>query len=166
MYQLQEKKTVAISLLGITNGGTANSGAIDTLGFDAASVDVILSASNNTTNVPTVLLIQSADVTNTSSAANITANGQVSYGTGTNATTATANSFSLTSYYTTANTSTSKADVCTWDLALTGGGKGRYLFVTCSPVTTQTITIVANLYRGALAPSKAVDKNVQVWETL
>jgi hypothetical protein len=164
MYQLQTTKKIVLPPASYTNGATAAL-TIDTLGFDAVSIDAVLSASNNATNVPSVFNLQTADVTNASSFGNVTANGAVNYGSGTSNQTVTANSGSLTSYYTTANTSTSAADVITYDLALVGG-KQRYLKVSISPVTTQTIAIVANLYRGAIEPATSVGKNVQVWATL
>lgn len=168
MYQLQEKKTVAMLPASFTNGATAVLGPLDTSGFDAASIDIVLGASNSTSNVPSVISIQTSDTTVASSFGAITANGQLSYGTGTSATTVTASGATgLTTYYTVANTSTgtNAPDVITVDLALVGG-KQRYLKVSVSPVTTQIVAIEANLYRGGLAPSRAVDKNVLYWLTL
>src|SRR5271155_4820081 len=117
MYQLQTTKKIVLPPASYTNGATAAL-TIDTLGFDAVSIDAVLGASNAATNVPSVFNLQTADVTNASSFGNITANGAVNYGSGTSNQTVTANSGSLTSYFMTANTSTSAADVITYDLAL------------------------------------------------
>lgn len=167
MLNLQEKKTVAMLPASFTNAATASL-LVDTLGFNACSIDIILGNPNTATNVPNVITIKTADVTNASSFVNMTASGALNYGSGTSNTTVTANGATgFTSTYTSGQTSTGTAapDILTADITLVGG-KDRYLLVQVSPVTTQVIAIEANLYRGGIAPSTAPSKNVVAWLTL
>jgi hypothetical protein len=167
MYQLQEKKTLASLPASFTNAATASL-LIDTLNFDACSIDILLGPPNTATNVPAITIL-TADVTNASSFVNFTAQGQANYGSGTSNTTVTANgSFAFSSYYTsgqTATSATNNPDIITVDLALLPG-KQRYLKVAVTPVTTQVVVIEANLYRGGIAPSTAPSKNCVLWVTL
>jgi hypothetical protein len=129
--QPQAKQVIAINQASTTNAATAT-GAIDTLGYDFMTVDVITTTSNDTTNNPSVLVLGDGDTT---------------------------------SAYTNISGTVGDTD---WTIpaAVTQGNWGvkfnvdlrgvkRYVQVSVSPVTTQTITAIANLFKGDEAPVDA-----------
>lgn len=73
MFPLQNTATfVAIKPQSVTSGATA-SVYVDCLGYSEAAVDVLLDSQASTTSNPSVLKLSEADVTNSSSFADITA---------------------------------------------------------------------------------------------
>lgn len=127
-----------------TNGATASL-VIDTLNWAAADIAVVFSASNNSTNVPSVFKLQQSDITNSTGYSDVTGG-------------------SFTSAYTTANTVVTNSDTLAFSVDMRG--KARYLKVLASPVTTQVVSIVANLYRGGLEPATAAARNLAGWLVL
>jgi hypothetical protein len=126
---------------GATAGGTSEPLAIDTLGYDFMSVTVFGGTVNTTSNTLSVLSLKEADVTNTSSFANVS--GAVG---GTDFTIAAA-----------AYATTSNQNIWTYNVDLRG--RKRYLRVFASPQTTQLIAGLASLYRGEQAPVTATKAN-------
>ena len=123
---VQQKQVIAINQASTTNAGTA-SGNIDTLGFDFLTVDVITTTSNNATNNPSVLKLSESDDTVVT---NFAAIGDTDF--------------------TIANSATSG----NWGVKFNVDcrARKRYIKVSVSPLTTQTITAVANLSKGGEAP--------------
>lgn len=127
----------------ITNGATFTSSAIDTLGFDWATIDVRASTQSASTQAgsPSVLKLQEADVTNASSFADI-----VGFRGGSAAAT---NVDFVVGIGLTSGINTYKFNVdCR--------ARKRYLQVVASPTTTQTFEVASNLGRGEQSPSTAV----------
>lgn len=131
------KQVIAINQASTTNGATAT-GAIDTLGYDYMTVDVITTTSNNVTNNPSVLKLGDGDTT---------------------------------AAYTNISGTVGDTD---WTIpnAVTSGDWGvkfnvdlravkRYVQVSVTPVTTQSITAIANLYKGDEAPADATGAGVK-----
>lgn len=137
----QLKTVVAVNATSVTNGATA-SGIIDTLGYDWATIDVIATTADVVSNAPTVLKLQEADVTNSSSFADI-----VGFRGGTDFTIPNAN---------TAATATLQNN---YKFNVDCRARKRYLKAFYSPQTTQTVTVVANLGRGEQAPVTAAKAN-------
>lgn len=132
----QPKVVSAVSATSITNGGTAT-GVIDTLGYDYACITVRASASNTTSNKPSVLKISESD-----DATNYTdVSGAVG---GTD--------------FTVPTQATNADNLVQFNMSLKG--RKRYLKVTVSPVTTQTIDAIAHLHKGEQAPITAVKAGV------
>jgi hypothetical protein len=134
----QLKTIVAVNQVSKTNGATA-SGIIDTLGYDWATIDIIATTADVVSDGPTVCKLQEADVTNSSSFADISA-----FSTPTIPNANTAATATLQNNY--------KFNV---DLR----ARKRYLQAVYSPQTTQTVTVVANLGRGEQAPNTAAKAN-------
>jgi hypothetical protein len=118
-----------ISPASTTNAGTA-SGSIDTKGFDYAVIDVIASASNNTTNNFSVLTLSEGDTTSAYTA--------ISTG---------------DTDFTIAAAETAGHVVAQFRVDLRA--RKRYLSLAASPVTTQVIAAVAHLYKGDELPVTA-----------
>lgn len=132
----------------VTNAGTAQA-TIDTLGYEYASIDVCLGASNTTSNAPSVVKLGEAEVTNTSSMADIVAfTGK----------TATATDVGFLIPVTGVLTATSNVNMYRLNVDLRG--RKRYLMVTVNPVTTQPIWVNARLGRGNKVPVTASDYGV------
>lgn len=131
------KGVVAITPVSKTNGHTAAGELIDTNGFDFMTLDIILSAADVVSNVPSVLKLQEADTTDASNLADIS---EFKAGTG----------FTLA---TTMGTSTAVQNLYKFDVDLRG--RKRYLKALVSPVTTQVIAGVANLHMAEQAPVSA-----------
>lgn len=141
----QPKSVIAIIPISKTNGATATGEIIDTLGYDYATIDVIAHTADVVSNTLSVLKLQEADVTATTSFANVS--GAVG---GTDFTIAT-----------NAYTSTTNQNV--WKFNVDLRARKRYLKVLASPQTTMIIAGVANLMRGEQAPitaAKAVALNL------
>lgn len=134
----QPKVVSAVSATSITNGGTA-SGNIDTLGYDYACITVRASASNTTSNKPSVLKISESDDTVVTNFADVS--GAVG---GTD--------FTVPTQFTNAD------NLVQFNMSLKG--RKRYLKVSVSPVTTQTIDAVAHLHKGEQAPITAAKAGV------
>ena len=134
------KQVIAISQASTTNAATA-SGNIDTLGYDYATIDVITSTSDDTTNNPSVLKLSESDDTVVTNFANVS--GAVGD-----------TDFTIPAAVTQGNWG-AKFGV---DLR----GRKRYLKVSVSPVTTQVITAIANLSKGDEGPDSATDAGVKV----
>ena len=135
------KQVIAINQASTTNAATA-SGNIDTLGYSFATIDVIATTSNNTTNNPSVLKIAECDTTVATSFADITE--FVGDGTG---------GFTIPASVTSGDWGV-KFNV---DLR----GRKRYLKVSVSPLTTQSFTCIANLFRASELPTSTTTANVQ-----
>lgn len=134
----QLKTIVAVNAVSKTNGATA-SGIIDTLGYDWATIDIIATTADVISNAPTVCKLQEADVTNSSSFADITA--------------------FATPTIPNANTAATAVLQNNYKFNVDCRARKRYLQPVYSPQTTQTVTIVANLGRGENAPVTAAKAN-------
>jgi hypothetical protein len=142
-FQLQKSKSVvSILATGATNGETVTAN-IDTLGYNAASIDVILGTSNTASNNPSTLKLSESDDTVVTNFADITA--FVGDGTG---------------GFTIPTMSTAAENVSRFDVDLRG--RKRYLRLTLSPVTTQAAIMAARLYRGTDTPDSASELGVGV----
>lgn len=118
-----KKQVIAINQASTTNGATA-SGNIDTLGYDYCTIDVITTTSNATSNNPSVLKLSESDDTVVTNFANIS--GFVG------------------------DTDFTIADAVTqgdWGVKMNVDlrPRKRYIKVSVTPLTTQTITAIANL---------------------
>lgn len=129
----QGKQVIAISQVAKTNAATAT-GNIDTLGFDFATIDLIATTSNDTTNNPSVLKISESDDTVVTNFADVS--GLVGD-----------TDFTIPASVTSGN----------WGIKFNVDlrPRKRFLKLTVSPVTTQTFTVIANLFRGDEAPVDA-----------
>lgn len=138
MLQLQNfKQTLALATISTTAAATATSDAIDTIGFSELQVCILATTSNTVTNKFTVCKLQQSDTTE--NFADVTG-----YVGGT--------SFTIPN----ANTAAGYLTILNVDLK----GKKRYFKSVVSPATTQSITVLANLGRGAIAPSSATLQGV------
>ena len=133
---------IAINQASTTNAATA-SGYVDTLGSDFCTIDVITTTSNNTTNNPSVLKITEGDTTVISSASAI----------------AIFEGDNTTSGWTIPAAVTSGDWGVKYNIDLRG--RKRYLFVSVSPVTTQTITAIGNLLSNEEAAINTTRANVK-----
>lgn len=134
------KTVVAINQASTTNGATA-SGNIDTLGFDFVMVDTLMTTSNNVTNNPSVLKLSESDdtvVTNFTDIAALVGDG--------------AGGFTIPNAYT--------QDDWVHRFEVDLRGRKRYLKLSVTPVTTQSITGLAHLMRGQAAPDSAAAAGV------
>ena len=135
-----EKQVIVINQASTTNGATA-SGNIDTLGYDEAAIDVILSTTAAATNNPSVLKLSESDDTVVTNFADISGFVGDTDFTIPNAVTDTNSHWGV------------KFNVdCT--------GRKRYLKVSVTPITTMSITAVANLGRPDTSPETAAKANV------
>lgn len=133
------KQVIAINQASTTNAATA-SGNIDRLGYDYATIDVITTTSNAVTNNPSVLKISESDdtvVTNFSDVSGAVGD----------------------SDFTIPNAVTQGDWGVKFGIDLRG--RKRYLKVSLSPVTTQSVTAIANLFKGDEGPDSAADANVK-----
>jgi len=136
----QTKADVFLQTTSVTNGDTVTA-ALDTMGFDFVTIDVISTTSNNATNNPSVLKLSESDDATTYS--DVTA--AVGDGTG---------GFTVPNWHT--NTATAKTLKFNVDLR----HRKRYLKLTITPITTQSFTAIANLTRGEISPVNTTDANV------
>lgn len=125
----------------VTNGENA-SGIIDRLGYDFASVAVIMATANVVSNKPSVLKLQESDTTDASNFADI-----VGARGGTD--------FTIPN----ANTAATAVVQNVYKFDVDCRGRKRYLQAVATPRTTQTVTIVANLHRFGQAPDTAAKAN-------
>lgn len=138
----QLKTIMAISPISKTNGATAT-GTIDTLGADFVTIDVHTTTADTTTNKLTVLKISESDTTDATNFSDITA--LVGGG---------------ASGFTIPNPVTSGDNLHKFNID--ARGRKRYLKVTVTPPTTQTITAIANLAANEQAPITASKAGVNV----
>jgi hypothetical protein len=137
------KAVLVIGQVSKTNGATA-SGSFDTLGYDHATIDVVIATADTTTDGVSVLKLSESDDTTTT----VTDIAQFTGGTATSATVG----FVLPAGKTTGNTLV-KMNV---DLKK----RKRYLTLTVSPRTTQINYALANLQRAEQHPVVAADAGV------
>lgn len=135
-----EKVVAAILGTGVTNGATVTT-SIDRLGFDYATIDVVMGTSNNSTNNPSVLKLSESDTTDATNYSDVTA--FVGDGAG---------------GFTIPTMSTANVNIVRMNVDCRA--RKRYLKVTASPVTTQAIVTVAKLARAKEAPDSATDAGV------
>ncbi len=137
----------------LTNGGTALIEPIDTIGYDYASIDVILSKMNTTSNAPTTVKLGEADITGTSN-----------YTTITTFSGATATATNVGFLIPVTGVVTDNPNVYTFNVTKLGG-RHRYLMVSATPVTTATCIVNVRLGRGEFSPTNAAAVGVQavVW---
>ena len=117
------KSVIVISPTSTTNGATTT-GSFDTKGFDYAVIDVCATTSNNATNNFSVLTLSEGDTTSSYAAAST---GDTDF---------------------TIAASDTAADQVVAQFRVDMRGRKRYLKLSASPVTTQTITAVAHLHRA------------------
>jgi hypothetical protein len=134
-------KSVAIFSASFTNAATA-SGNIDTLGHDFAVVDLIESASNAATNNCSVLKISESDDTVVTNFADVS--GLVG-----------------DTDFTIPASVTSGVQVVA-QMRIDCRGRKRYLKLTASPVTTQVLTGVAQLFLSDEVPVSATNAGAGV----
>lgn len=138
----QSKAVLALATTSVTNGGTAT-GVVDTLGYDFLSLDLLQTTSNNTTNNLSVCKLAESDTTDATNYSDVTA--FVGDGTG---------GFTVP----VADTSNSQLYKFNMDLR----GRKRYIKLSASPLTTQSLTAIANLHLGEQSPVSAANANVAV----
>lgn len=133
----------------LTNGGTGYV-EVDTLGYDHAALDILLSPANTTSNGPTVVKLGESDVTGTSNYTTITAfNGATATGT------------NVGFLVPITGVLTSQPNV--YRMNVDCRARRRYLLVSVSPRTTASLTVDARLARGEKLPMNASDANVQTF---
>lgn len=142
MFPMPNSKAVVfLQTTSVTAAGTATSLNLDCKGYDFVSIDLVQTTSDNTTNKPSVLKLQQSDTTDATNFADISgAVGGTDFTVGTVGT----------------NTST----ILSYKFNVDMRHRKRYLRLLVSPVTTQSFTAVANLYRGESVPVIAADANV------
>jgi hypothetical protein len=133
----QPKSAIVISPASTTNAATAP-GSLDTLGYDYVVIDVMTTTSNNATNNLSVLTLSEGDTTASYAAVKT---GDTDF--------------------TIANASTS-VDQVVAQFRVDMRGRKRYLKLTASPLTTQTIWSHATLFRGDKEPVTYTDANAGV----
>ena len=126
-----------------TAGGTATTATLDTKGFKFVRFRLHCT-SGAATETPSVLKLQEADVTNTSSLVNVSG-----YVGGTD--------FTPAAPYTNSTLATA-ADYAVINVPLQG--RKRYLALVYTPGVAQTVRISAELYRADQAPDSASEANV------
>lgn len=133
------KQVIAINQASTTNAATA-SGNIDTLGYDYAVIDIITTTSDAVTNNPSVLKLSESDDTVVTNFANVSG-------------------FVGDTDFTIPNSVTSGD----WgvQLRVDTRARKRYLKVSVSPLTTQNITAIANLYKAGELPVNTTRANVK-----
>lgn len=129
------KAAIVLAPVSSTNGET-HTGIIDTLGYDFLTLDVFTTTSDSTANNPSVLKLTEGDTNAISSASAITE----FTGDG-------AGGFTIPL----ADTDTPWLVKFNVDCR----ARKRYLFLSISPTTTQTLSAVANLFKGSTAPITA-----------
>lgn len=136
----------------ITAAATFTSNVIDLLGIDFATIDVFATTQSASTLAggPTTLKLQEADVTNSSSFADI-----VGFRGG--SATATNVDF-IIGIGATATSTTVPANAYKFNVDCRS--RKRYIQVVASPTTTQSFSVAANLGRAEQAPNTAAKANV------
>lgn len=134
------KSVLVLASTSTTNGATAT-GQIDTLGFKTLTLDVNMTTADSTTNKLTTLKLSESDDTVATNFVDITA-----FTGGTNS-----GNFTLPA----PSTSTNQPNLYKFNVDLRG--RKRYLKVTVTPPTTQTITVWGVLQKGDKAPATAAE---------
>ncbi len=132
----------------LTNGGTALIEPIDTLGYDYAAIDVILSKMNTTSNAPSIVKLGEADITGTSNYTTITAFSG-----------ATATATNVGFLVPVTGVVTDNPNVYRFNVDCRA--RHRYLMVSVSPVTTAYCVVNARLGRAEFSPTNASAVGVQ-----
>jgi len=135
----QVKADIMITPVSTTNAGTA-SGYIDTLGYEDIWIALTQGTSNTTSNNLSVCSITEGETTVISNASAIT----TLTGDGVGG-------------FTIPAADTSDAQVYLFHIDKRKGFRKRYLFLACSPLTTQIIGAVALMGRGKQAPTTATN---------
>jgi hypothetical protein len=130
---------VALNPTSLTAAATGTSGVIDRQGYDYATLYWLSTTANVVSNCPTVLELQTADVTASSSFTNMT-----------NFTGGTAVGTSVGFVIPNMPTATNTQPYAVFDVDLRNAG--RYLRGLVSPATTQTWTLLCLLTRAKQAP--------------
>lgn len=142
IHTANTKKVLLINDSGVTNGETVT-GYVDTKGYDSVSIDVILTTSNDVTNNPSTLKLGEGDTT--SSFDDITA-------------------FVGDTAFTIPNCLTAATQItgpfATFNVDCRA--RKRYLQVTATPITTQGVTVLAQLGRPEQSPVSASEVNATV----
>jgi hypothetical protein len=131
----QPKAVIALTPTSLTNGATST-GQIDTLGFEHVTIDVIATTANVVSNKFSVLKVSESDTTDATNYSDITK--FVGGGAG---------------GFTIPNADTSNPYISKFNIQC--ANRKRYLKVTVSPQTTQTIGVIANLQQAEQAPTTA-----------
>lgn len=145
LKQQNSKTVVFMDAQSATNAGTITSGNIDTLGYKAVEIIIVGTTSDAATNNPSVFKIQESDITTTTGFADVTA--LVGDGTG---------------GFTVPNSPTATTTNAFAKISVDLRGRKRYLRMLISPLTSQTYTGIANLYRGQKSPTSATDMGAAV----
>jgi hypothetical protein len=136
------KSVNAILSTGATNGATVTA-AIDRLGYDHMSLDVVAGTANVVSNTFTTLKLSESDITDATGYSDIAAfTGGGDDG------------------FTIGNQLTNALNVYRFDVDLRG--RKRYLKVTASPQTTQAIIANARLSKAEQIPDSATDVGANV----
>lgn len=141
----QLKQEVAINAVSATNGATITSSNIDLIGASFATIDVIATTQDTTSDNPTVFKIQECDTTVASSFADVT-----TFVGGT--ATSTSVGWVIPNGVTSGNNQ--------YKFNIDCRARKRYLRMLISPVTTQTFSAIANLGRNEQGPYTASKANV------
>ena len=133
------RQAILICDAGVTNGETVT-GYVDTIDYDYMTMDVVLGTSDTATNNPSTLRLTEGDTTVVSNAA-------------------TFGSFVGDTGFTIPNCVTSG----TWGVKFNVDlrNRKRYIFLTVTPLTTQAVVGVANLFKGGEAPDGTTQANVK-----
>lgn len=140
----------------LTAAGTGRV-VLDTLGFDHAEIDLILGLADTTSNSPTLITLGEGDVTNTSSSTAITA-----FSGGTATSTSVAWVIPVTGVVT-AITASQAGNTYRYNVDCRA--RRRYLMVSCSPATTQTMLVNARLSKGENVPVGGLGTGTSVTST-
>lgn len=136
------KAVLVLATTSLTNGATGT-GSVDTLGYDFLSLDVLQTTSNAVSNKLSVCKLSESDTTDATNYSDVTE--FVGGGAG---------------GFTVPNADTSNSQLYKMNMALRG--RKRYIKLTASPVTTQSITAIANLSKGEQDPVTATNAGVAV----
>jgi hypothetical protein len=134
------KAVLVLATTSLTNGATGT-GSVDTLGYDFLSLDVLQTTSNVVSNKLSVCKLSESDTTDATNYSDVAA--FVGGGTG---------GFTIPS----ADTSNSQLYKMNMDLR----ARKRYIKLSASPVTTQSITAIANLSLAEQSPVSATNAGV------
>lgn len=134
------KAVLVLATTSLTNGATGT-GSVDCMGFDKLSLDILQTTSNNTTNKLATCKLSESDTTDATNFSDITA--FVGGGAG---------GFTVPA----ADTSNSQLYKLNVDLR----GRKRYIKLSVSPVTTQSLTAIANLTKAEQQPVSAANAGV------
>jgi len=139
----QSKAVVFLQTTQETNGGTITSQNLDCQGFDFVTIDVVQTTSNNVTNNPSTLKLQQSDTTDATNFADLS--GAVG-----------------DTDFTIPQVGTNTSTISSYKFNVDMRHRKRYLRLLVTPITTQSFTAVANLFRGERSASNATDANVSV----